>query len=182
MPQEITRKQWLEGLAARTTDIELLGALYALRHEAADNDALLRSVRRLAEVDDEIDTLKEKAKGLNDIRKGLLEEIKAIREALRSGPDLFDLAARQSAYAQDREALPGACAALLFPVDLDGFDRDLDLASIDTLVTCLRFAEEYADLGHVEAETIKAIRDRHEALVAKARKAKSSPLAAVEAV
>lgn len=169
--QEITRRQWLEGLAGRTEDLELLGAINALQKEAADSEALLSAVKRLADLDDRLEDLKAKAKELTERRKGTLDDIKEIRAALRSGPDLFDLAEKESKFLEAKAELSERADGLLFVIDEKLFDSALKAAPKTTLEECVTFHVAFGDLDHYEKWRIDLIKKRIEHLLSEEKKA-----------
>ncbi len=176
----VTRKQWLEGLASKTADLELLGALAALEREAHDSEALLGAVKRMSEIDDQLDVLKERAKSLGERRKAVIVEIKEIRAALRNGPDLFDLAERESKFLEAKAELSERAAALLFVIDEKVFDDAMKKASKLVLEEAITFNVAYGDLEHYEKWRIDLIKKRMDHLLTEEKKKSQDAKAAAE--
>lgn len=176
----MTRKQWLEGLAGKTSDLELLGALAALEREAHDSEALLGAVKRMSEIDDQLDVLKERAKSLGERRKAVIVEIKEIRDALRNGPDLFDLAEKESRFLEAKAELSERAAALLFVIDEKVFDDAMKKASKIVLEEAITFNVAYGDLEHYEKWRIDLIKKRMDHLLTEEKKAQQDAKAAAE--
>ena len=176
----VTRKQWLEGLASKTADLELLGALAALEREAHDSEALLGAVKRMADLDNQLDALKDRAKDLGERRKAVIVEIKEIRAALRNGPDLFDLAERESKFLEAKAELSERAAALLFVIDEKVFDDAMKKASKLVLEEAITFNVAYGDLEHYEKWRIDLIKKRMDHLLTEEKKATQDAKAAAE--